>query len=255
MEETQSPSELPEVAGKEIVVVSAADELRRMQLHAARRRQRIPEWLRALGILTVVVLYPLLPVIAFIRWVVGWGRSLCTCRRRRRLIRLAAEQEDVRAVGPLLWMLKADNRLVKRDLHTALCALLPRMESPAGLSAEEHRAFSTLLRYSQDRQFVRAALEAVGRWRDASPLSLFAVRSLYQGATPAEEETRRRAGEILPLLDQHTRQEDLRTSLLRASMAGSEQQSVLLRAAASGESLAAAEQLLRAIEPPGPDQP
>lgn len=208
-------------------------------------RSRVPGWLHGAVLLLLVVAYPLLPFAYVMRATVRWVRSMATRKRRLHLIAMAHDLRDPRAAGPLLLMLRHDNRYVREPLVAALCTLLPNVQRAAELPQEAHDVMTHALRYGPESELSLAALEAVGRWEDATPQNLFAVRSISMRQDASSHALQRRAREILPILERAAAQIEQKSVLLRASANDATPRGSLLRAAA-GDGRHDAASLLRA---------
>ncbi|HEV2472835.1 MAG TPA: hypothetical protein VGS41_09235, partial [Chthonomonadales bacterium] len=182
--------------------------------------------------------YPLIPLIFPIKWMLEGIHSITSARRRKRLIRIAQAAREQRAIGPLLALFNRDSSFVKSELKSTLVELLPLLTSTDQLDLKEHEYLTQLVRYCHDRPLALAALTAIGRIEECSQRNLFAVRALCNRASPEDAEIRALALETLPRLER--RQAELQQSafLLRASQ-NAVPQNELLRATRCGPASAA----------------
>lgn len=249
--ETTPPTELETTP--EVVVEDAW--LGQLARAASKRRSAVDAgacWLMAAAVSAAIVLCCAQPPGQYL-WLaaplamagIGIAVPAASWARRRRWARTAMEKQDIRALGLLLMLLKADGLLAKSDIIRAISALLPRLSSTDELPLEAHKQMAYLVRFCADKSFVHRALEAIGRTRNTYPDVLFAVRTWSHRTGNDNAGLRNLASEILPQLMQITEAGQQHAVLLRPSMPGGEHAAMLLRAAEAAPQQIDPQQMLR----------
>ena len=242
--------ELPILAPPEAVAtkIDPVLELQQYVQKTRGKRRRVSVW-KAWGWGAMIVFYPLLPF--FLLWKVIsrgiWNHVVGYSRRQkfRQLLSQVEQQQEVMAVGPILWLLKYDNLYLQRELTQALYTLLPLLKHPEELQGEEREAFTSFMRFSKDVRLVSLLLEAVERMGDRSPLCLYAVRDLSNRPYPSVNPLREKAKALLPQLEAQEVALRHHSELLRGSQAPPVNSNQLLRAAFENPNRTDPEMLLR----------
>jgi hypothetical protein len=170
-------------------------------------------------------------------------------RTQSHAVRLLARYEDVRVLGPLLDVLDSVDRETGEIVERALIHLLPRLRaSDASLLSESHyhRLYRALS--SHKAELILAILQALEQVGDHRAIPYVQPLADGQGSAATNWHVHVAAQECLPSLRERAQQEDVASTLLRASDIVPSGPDVLLRPA-GGASETNPQQLLRASMP------
>lgn len=189
-------------------------------------------------------------------------------KRRRALTAQVAEQDDIRAIGPLIDALHLDDAMTREVAIDALTKLLPRLQASdaALLNTSQRAKLCFLLSLPMESPLYKdlraifhpadsravafriAILRAFKQIGDSKALSIVKQVAAWDPKTQGEKEVKETAVACLPAMQKRIEQVKSSQTLLRASHPSAAASDTLLRAATGNQEVAPGE-LLRASEP------
>ena len=149
-------------------------------------------------------------------------------QHRNNAVRILAQFDDIRAVGPLAGALKFAEGKARPAVVASLIRLLPKLEfGDSSLLNPNQRQYLYKALAGTDTQLNLAILKALSQVGDSS-----AVPHVQQLLSSAHKDLQEAAGACLLAIEKRAEQENTRQTLLRASDAIETKPGILLRAAA-----------------------